>query len=412
MTEYYNTKELNSRHLVKFVKPEKTDYEYYDFDEKEWRPVKLVNKLPYNLAYFRFTDKIDPDEEKCVVTSMDSYRLNGHDLHEYFLYYNHEDMLKEKEWREEIVRKGKEMDFYKDKKSGERVKVCWTKSDIIPGIILIGPRKYPNINIFGYFYKESSKLFKSGTLLKPISEEKLKQEKFLKEKNEKKFEILEKEIEIMKKNLPILHTTFGDIYDTVKYWKTLKKYPFPITIKDVNDWENKNCQTRSDILSSTKPGDIKLIFYGLSSVAKDYDCCFIDFEKEISYEYEKPRITLSKCNFVFDINVYNATYAYMEITNFSEDNNSNRKFEMQHQLSTNTFTFPEINYENPLFVSVSGSKICIYTDGNIIKYKGGMYQNKELFKITNLKNTHTVNKLKNELLFIGHLWNYSFAIPI
>ena len=121
--------------------------------------------LPYGLCCFRL---VWGTEEKCVITCINSYRLAKEIPED----TDHDFILEEKKWRDEIVQSGAEFDWYLEKnEEWVKGKVCWTKADIIPGVVVIGPRKCPNMNLWGYYYKESSRFAKSCTYTKIITPE-------------------------------------------------------------------------------------------------------------------------------------------------------------------------------------------------------------------------------------------------
>ena len=175
MTEKYNSKTLDSS-LVLFS--ERTTVQeglhYYDFDTKSWRPVQVIKKLPYNLYSYRFLDESNPGEKDCIVTCEDSYRLCDcpYDHTEHDPDIVNEQMNEQRIWRDDLVKSGAECEYYHEKQQKVYyAKVCWVKSDIIPGVVLIGHRSMPNINPFGYIYKESNKFFPIGSYLPIISKD-------------------------------------------------------------------------------------------------------------------------------------------------------------------------------------------------------------------------------------------------
>ena len=114
------------------------------------------------------------------MTCHDSYRLTTDPDNE----PDPEEMWEEKSWRDEIVKEGAELDYlFNDDETayrplgllndekGYRAKVSWTKADIIPGVLVGGPRRCPNVNGFGYVYKESRHFGESGTFFELLTTE-------------------------------------------------------------------------------------------------------------------------------------------------------------------------------------------------------------------------------------------------
>ena len=99
MQERYNRQEVNCRHAVYFSKPKANDSLYYfDFKKENWIQCQPRDNLPYGLCSYHLDSEPESD---VVVTATDSYRLiedldNAPDLDE---------MIKEREWREQIVHK-------------------------------------------------------------------------------------------------------------------------------------------------------------------------------------------------------------------------------------------------------------------------------------------------------------------
>ena len=177
MTEYYNSETVNSRHLVAFSKPTNENKYYYVFEIQQWIKCTPLDNLPYGLCFYKLENR---PETELLVTSRDSYRLSDH-IPEHT---DHEKMLKEKQWRDSIVGKGQEFDFLTSGGTWKKGVVNWTKRDIIPGVIQIGPRSSigaipVNISssdgsgVDGYYYKESSRLGQSSAHTPFITQEQL-----------------------------------------------------------------------------------------------------------------------------------------------------------------------------------------------------------------------------------------------
>jgi len=164
MTDYYSVEEIeeiNDSHLVFFPKPKEETKFYFDFYLKSFRPVIPINVLPYDLVSCKFTDSRGANDY--IVTCSDSYRFRDGENPDGATPEEVSKMLQEREWREEIVKDGAEFEFRDSTGKWRYAKVAWTKSDIVPGVVLCGPREHPNVNSYGYFFKESTRIAKLGT---------------------------------------------------------------------------------------------------------------------------------------------------------------------------------------------------------------------------------------------------------
>lgn len=387
MTDYYNCEEVNGRHLVAFQKPEPIEnLHYYDFDLKKWRPVKPIDRLPYGLCSYYFTDDTF-SKDRCVVTSEDSYRLSiePHLIEDKYL-------LEEKEWRDKIVEKGAEFEYSHNDGRISRAKVAWTKADIIPGVLLCGPRKNPNIGGYGYVFKESRKLNRSGTHFEPITEEELEKEQLEKEEAARRKKEEDNIVKYWKDRLPYLivkgYTDTVKVYDTRPMWDTFKKYPKCVDIEDEGLSAYQNC------------------LIAIYREAKDYDACFIDDEAKV----KDGAARFAGYDVFFDLHVHNATYARMRCGDSDPDGTHHREFTMEK--IGDAFTFPEITYDNPLFRATLGSTFIIFTDGDKMTYKGGIISGAPRMVYHGLENSWTINVLQDRMLFNGHLWTPSISFKL
>lgn len=470
MTTRYNSNHVDNS-LVFFSKPEiKTGLKYYDFDTKSWRPVEVIANLPYALQSYRFLDEENPGDKDCVVTCKDSYRLKivneenyDSDDSEKSVTYDmwwesvrpdtDEEMENDRGWRDDLVKEGAEFE-YVSLKNMDMVygKVCWVKSDIIPGVLLCGHRKCPNINPFGYIYKESRRFFPIGTRLPPISDEQLEEE--AKEKDNYETRKAEKEAIVKLYQKEIDYFTCKEhpdwpklgghpgIWNTLQVYDNFSKYPHEIKIEDVNKWNydkwianEKDPEEYKEVTQNPDNMAYTLLCLGSVSVASDYGVCYISHEQEIQKEWKcHPSVSYTtpeaeenaKNKFVpatilsgqfdiyFDIVVHGATRALMWCGDGSPQNNWNPEYNSGIPLvkEGELFTFPDVVYDNPLFRACMGSKFTIYTDGDKITYKGGWLQQKERMLMVDFKNGWTVNKLQGRYLMNGHMWTPSFSFPV
>lgn len=409
-TEKYNAVNINSKHSVAFKNKFSNDQLYYfDFSVKKWIKCYPINTLPYNLCSFRLENSTD---EQCVVTSLDSYRLisNLNDAP------NNEEMFEESVWREEIVKKDAELDFIKDD-GIYKGKVCWTKSDIIPGVILIGPRSFPNLNSFGYYYKESKKLAKSCTYTDIISEEELNKEKNTQEYYEMKFKEEKETIQNMKKNLDYycpkeyLHLAnqssgiCGKVgfYDLLAYYQRLKIYSEPITFELVNKLHSKNNDfvTDHELAESQKLTNVQNVLMAVVLLSKEnFDGAYgeeIKDTEEIKYhntQTSEKCVYLNGCEAFFDIKIYNATYAKLSF--------GDKVIELDKV--DDVFTLSDINIDNPLFCPICACGFYIITDGDKSSYKFLIFDSGPRHILYGFDNCYQVSWLfsKNTVLLAGN----------
>jgi hypothetical protein len=128
------------------------DLYYFDFNFDKWRKCYSTDSYPYNLYKYEYEDS-----EETFITCPDSYRLtnNINDVP------SNEEMYKEKEWRDAVVKDNEELDMYQ-KNEWHKMKVGWTKCDVIPDVLHLVPRKRnsENNNLCCYYYKDTKKIAK------------------------------------------------------------------------------------------------------------------------------------------------------------------------------------------------------------------------------------------------------------
>lgn len=159
---------------------------------------------------------------------------------------------------------------------------------------------------------------------------------------------------------------------------------------------------RNTIRSSTEDGSIlnKYTFQGADAFAdiKVYN------SKRKRAENELNRNTTSDCASHITTS---PTYAYLWCDVFSHDEHNVR---INMEKVGNYFTFKDIIYDNPLFQTIQGSKISIYTDADTIEYKNVFLDLKPRDMIHNF-NRYAISHFPslNRLLFAGHVWWPSFS---
>lgn len=455
--ERYDSTTINARHAVRFPEPSReTNWEYYDFTTSSWRPVKPIDLLPYDLISFRFVDGIEDTEQEvqnsCVVTCSDSYRLRrADDLQDDGPFgsggsnevgLSHDELRDEYEWREDMVSKGTEADFeYVDSKRAYRAKICWIKSDIVPGVITGGRRECPNVNGFGYVYKESRRLVKPGTHFPKLTHEELEREVDEKEQQRQKLKMKSEEKCKFKATLPYRcwskyyrseNKTFTRFYDTREYFKSLKGCPYPAT-KDklIELMEEHNIEIKPDVVTNFKSTVADLCLFlvheqlGLGS---DWVYGVFHATAPTDGQWQTSPFMLRDYDFFFDIKVFGGTYAKLwcgaTSPNDSDDGYSvgdhRRGFDLTPCVKLNPdgtnkaiiFTLHDVTKTNPLFRALSGSELKIYTDGSQIEYAGGIMNGTFLVERVCSLNAHTVNEIQNHILLNGHAWAPSYAFPV
>ena len=98
----------------------------------------------------------------------------------------------------------------------------------------------------------------------------------------------------------------------------------------------------------------------------------------------------------------------------SDDNEFNRKIELEKVNidGKDIFTFTDITYDNPLTPSLSGSKLTIYTDGNLVTYMNIWIDIKERIIIDSFGNSYAISHFPKLgcVLLNGHMWQPSMSL--
>lgn len=431
MTEYYNNDEINGRHLVLFSPPEKKDYWYYVFELKKHVKCTPLNYLPYGLCSFKLD--METPENKVVITCNSSYRLKDYEPKEITdtqkMDKRYKRMWKEKEWRDSIVKDGAEMDYFDNKKEcWIKAKVCWVKADIIPGVMLIGPRECPGMSI-GYFFKESTALEKSCTHTEPIPQEKLDEE--VRQKLETKARIKRQKMQarewmekIGMKNVKQYNSSSTKFVDTIQCYNSLNKYNTPITLKHLleitEDEEQREKYINVDNYDN-RQGSIEGFGFVAFETLKNYQVVYNIHKREIRdivSQYVKDidsgrtfhkSFGLRGADAYSDIKVYNATYAYLISGGICNEKEYNTRVDFSRV--DMYFTLPDITYENPLFSSCSGASLEIYTDGTDIEYRYIFLDANTRTLFGDFGNGFAISHFPslNRMLFTGHVWLPSFG---
>lgn len=328
----------------------KNDLYYFDFNCDKWRRCNTINSLPYNLKKYEFEDS-----EETFITCADSYRLSR-DLDNV---PSIQEMYKEKEWRDTVVKDNEELDMYRNEE-WHKMKVGWIKCDVIPDVLHLVPRKRnsENNNLCGYYYKEGKDLAKSCTYTPIISEEQLKQEKEEKERIELQREYRKKKVIELESRLKLFNIKNTDyyFYDILPYYNTLK-------IKNDNKLLEKeifnNEEHYQEYISSN---NFKKGLFSLAYICEknNYDAISIKDE----YEVIDSNIIFKDYDGFYNIEIHNATYATLKSRNIDIeaeiiDSSDNKKI----------FGFKDITENNPFF-HAPYSILNLKTDGDKITFNG------------------------------------------
>ncbi len=385
MNYYTKTQVDNFMVCANYPEPNTSEVQsYYDFDTESWLECIPYRNLPYNLCAYQIKET-----ENYFVTSKDSYRFK--------------EQIDEREWRDELLNIGKEVDYFYQ---GSYVKavVSRLKSDIINGVIVLSPRKNTG-TMYCYIYKESSLLQKSCTFTPVITQEELDAEKEREELVLKYHLEFKNRMEEIKKTLPHVcykkYTHLANkggmcgrlgVFDFRPYYNKLKISP-EITDEllcqnDISIFENKD----KVIIASTV----------LPRKGFDFDVWYGKEEGKIEHK----RLTLTSGDAFSDIKIYGATYATFDLGKNNDDN----VFEMEFDKEGDIFTLKDSTINNPIFTATMGAHISIKTDGTTYSANKIILNLEHRKTLAFTKNAYVVSWFpsKNTTLFLGHLWQPSF----
>ncbi len=418
MTDIYDRQTVNSRHLVAFSKPsvpEGKQLYYFDFGRSAWRKVVPLDNLPYNLCSYRFVDDDQDNDGKCVVTCHDSYRLTTDPDNE----PSPDALQAQRTWRDAIVKKDAEFEYLNVKnETVQRAKVCWTKADIIPGVVVCGPREFPNMNGFGYIYKESRRFAKTGTHLPLLTEEDLEKERNEEEEADRRREAFQQRVESVKRTymkrytlkVPTKPRHVANMYvrshdgfcDTLPYFQTLRPYPHEITVA----WIENKMRERGETDYKWNPNISTHHCIMASILLEDepYDWCFATHTDHIeSYN------ALQGADCYFDVRVTGGTYCRLHCGDSDDEGNYGRDFDFVKD--GDTWTLPDVTIANPLFAATAGSTLRIETDGDTLTYKKGFIQFDISRIFSRVQTGWSVSHLQGRILLNGHMWMPSMSFP-
>lgn len=401
-TIFYDRNTILSRTLVNFSRPnQQENLHYFDADQKTWRKCEILDNLPYGLATYKISENFFTNQ--VLVTCTDSYRLSTEPDQEEMDIQKFQD---EEKWRNAICKEGQEVDF-KSADGWVKAKVCWTKGDVIPGVILIGPRSMPNINGFGYWYKDSRKLAPAGLKTGIISPEQLADEKkkqqLVKEKIDKRNLFIEKYQNSVERYIHKEYKHIKEFYDIRPYYNSLKKETTEITL----DFLKENTVDAKDLKGNLSCGEIGLLWIVTHS---ECDVCFIRNSQKCD-QSKHQYICIEKkpaSNAIFDIRIKNATFAKYVPTGLSQLTTVEY---IDLKQEGDDFVFEGITMDTPLFNSVLGSQHGFYTDGKVIEYKEIFLSCEALHIINSINSENIVSWFPDgNIIMTGHLWFPSIII--
>lgn len=345
-----------------------SDLYYFDFNDNTWKGCEPIGRLPYDLCKYK---AINSDHE--FITCVDSYCLtdNLEDV------LSNDEMHKEKEWRDSIVKAQEEVDML-NKGEWHKMIVAWVKADVIPGVLHLRKRR-DDRGICGYFYKESKRLAKSQTKTPIITEQQLQEEKeyderVLKNIQEKKdrYKEIEKTLKLYKIKEEFYHIyapTVKDVvfYDTLPYYQSLR-LDTEQKIISKEDWFPEAKKTYEEYLaySNREKGFVNLIKHTAHVRSEDKTADMVSVEDK--YTDIKNCYAPLKTDYdaFYNIKIYNATYAKL-VCDYKEIDCDVIGYSVEDK---QIFGFFDITEKNPIFNSTISNTIYIDTDGDEITFNG------------------------------------------
>lgn len=353
----------------------------YDFSVNEWINATIENILPFNLYEFSLANG------KKVVSCINSYRisetLNNTPSNSQMnqLRVAHEQLLTDK-----IIYSKLSNNYpYKNLFFKENDMYCTCNIHIEEGIIFaFNQYHYYEDNFFIVNVPENIKV-KNLIYFRKI-------QKQLHQKD-----ILRDEIVSL---LPFYLHNKTFIKDIRPYWKTLNYLKETVTFdvivksgKTIRFNEQsfyQHCQ-QNKITKST----IGLVFYN-----DKYSWVFTCEKENITNGY----YDLTEFDGYFDINIYGGTYAYLQYDTYL----------LNLDKVDDYFTFIDITNENPLFNSIYGDPLRIYTDGKTVSYNGLLLDTFPRYVLKSIHNKYSISFFPShkKILLLGHTWVKSEIIEL
>ena len=372
---------------------------YFDFSENTWVECKPIGRLPYNLCKYQFENS-----DHTFITCIDSYRLtdNLNDV------LSNDEMYKEKEWRDNVVKDHEEVDLYENGEWHKMV-VAWIKADIIHGVLHLKKRRNTS-DLYGYFYKESKKLAKSCSQTPVITEEELQKEKefdenIIKEKEESHNKIgeIEESLKLYKikdeyRTQYTSHLKEFLFYDTLPYYQSLKlnndkkllsKEDFHpgarLTYEEYLSIDTlKKCMAKLGLHIFNKTADMVSIEDEYTDIK---NCCVV-----LKSDYD------AFCN----IKIYNATYAklvclapfndHLQVDCDIIDSIDDKKI----------FGFKDINDTNPILNSAISDNLFIQTDGDKVTFDGILMNSMPRYILKNSQKYSVIHFPSKKFVLLDH----------
>ena len=352
-------------HLVNFKKKiNKNNLYYFDFSNNTWMECKQIAQLPYNLCKYQVVNS-----DNIFITCDDSYRLTENLEN----VSSNEEMHREKEWRDNIVKAREEVDLYA-KDEWHKMVVAWVKADIIPDVLHLRKRRNES-DLCGYYYKESKSLAKSQTKTPIISEEQLQKEKEQDERALKYRQERHNKIDEIEKSLKLFrikdeyHRCYAPrikelfFYDTLPYYQSLKlNNDKKLILKE--EWSPNAKITYEEYLESSnlKKGFAKL---ALNTCFEERTADMVSIEDEYTDIKNCSQPLKTDYDAYYNIKIYNATYAKLKIDRVEIDSDVVDSTDDKKILG-----FKDITETNPIFNSTLSNTLWIHTDGDKITFDG------------------------------------------
>ncbi len=424
----YDAGKINSRHLVNFPVPDKTQNTWFwSFESNNWIPCVPVNNLPYGLCSYHL--ETDP-ENLCVVTSTDSYRII-HDLSEA---RNAEQMEQERAWREELKTIGTELDFLMGK-TDEYVKaqVSRKKADIVPNVLVISPRKkLGQMYMYGYFFWESSRLAKSCTYTVQFTPDQLAKELDRETKAQLAYKALEADLYKLRHTLPYkcpkkfisgANSGYGPMgktgfHDIREYYKSLVPYPHELSVEHiVREFPERKIDIEKTKFPDFMPGLLGMVILDTQryQVFYDRETGQVKPRQNSQSPEHKFNIYLEQGDAYFNIRIYGGTWGKLRLMESQDSTIKEIPMELVESSDSsedNYLTFPDITLANPLFKAMSGAVINIETDGKTYSANRIFIEDKARRKLNGIGNSFAISWFDSleTVLCLGHVWQPSLIL--
>ena len=206
--------------------------------------------------------------------------------------------------------------------------------------------------------------------------------------------------------------------DIRPYFSSLKHNRDLITHEYLKQFINNNQKISHDI-NLDELNNFNLCLHYLN-ICDLYDTVFTQYECATKkYEYENKSIKYVDLqeigsDFIFDICVHNATYAFLFSGPDPYDEYANYKgCRIDLEKVNDIFTFTNVTLVNPIFSSTMASQLRIFTDGDYVKWKIGAICNDKRFIVRCFRNSMFAKSfIKDRILLHGHMFMSSCSFHI